>query len=118
VLTAADQWQNSACDCQLWTFQSQSGGAWTLQNVHSSLKLDVSNSSTSAGAGVVQNSTSGGNSQKWTLTSAGGGYYKLVNVGSGLLAGVAQSSTANGASVIQWNDVGVDDQLWKIVRVN
>ncbi|MGW1563904.1 RICIN domain-containing protein [Streptomyces sp. NPDC002144] len=116
--TAADQWQNSACDCQLWTFQSQSGGAWTLQNVHSALKLDIGNASTAAGAALVQTSASGGASQKWTLTSAGGGYYKLVNVGSGLVAGVAQSSTANGASVIQWNDVSVDDQLWKIVRVN
>lgn len=116
--TAADQWRNSACDCQLWTFQSQSGGAWTLQNVHSGLRLDVSNSSTSAGAAVVQNTASGGNSQRWTLTSAGGGYYKLVNAGSGLPAGMAQSSTADGASVIQWNDVGVDDQLWRIVRVN
>ncbi|MEU0030582.1 RICIN domain-containing protein [Streptomyces sp. NPDC006335] len=116
--TAADQWQNSACDCQLWTFQSQSGGAWTLQNVHSGQKLDVSGSSTAAGAAIVQNTASGGNAQKWTLTSAGGGYYKLGNVGSGLVAGVAQSSTANGASVVQWNDVNVDDQLWKIVRVN
>ncbi|MDX2546818.1 RICIN domain-containing protein [Streptomyces sp. WI04-05B] len=115
---AADQWQNSACDCQLWTFQSQSGGAWTLQNVHSNLKLDVGNSSTSAGAAIVQNTSSGSTSQKWTLTSAGGGYYKLVNTGSGLLAAVAQSSTANGAAVIQWNDAGIDDQLWKIVRIN
>ena len=116
--TAADQWQNSACDCQFWTFQSQSGGAWSLQNVHSGLKLDVANSSTSAGAAVVQNTASSGTFQKWTLTDAGGGYYKLVNQGSGLTAGVAQSSTANGAAVIQWNDVSVDDQLWKIVRVN
>lgn len=116
--TAADQWQNSACDCQLWTFQSQSGGAWSLQNVHSGLKLDVAGSATSAGAAVVQNTGSGATSQRWNLTAAGGGYYKLTNVGSGLLAGVAQSSTANGAAVVQWTDVGVDDQLWKVVRVN
>ncbi|MEU0414473.1 RICIN domain-containing protein [Streptomyces griseorubiginosus] len=116
--TAADQWQNSACDCQLWTFQSQSGGTWTVKNLHSGLYLDVAGSSTSAGAAVVQNAASGGTSQKWTLTDAGGGYYKLVDQGSGLTVGVAQSSTANGASVIQWNDVSVDDQLWKIVRVN
>ncbi|WP_042406677.1 RICIN domain-containing protein [Streptacidiphilus carbonis] len=116
--TAADQWQNSACDCQLWTFQSQSGGAWTLTNVNSRLNLDVGNGSASAGAAIVQNTANGGNSQKWTLTDAGGGYYKLANVNNGLLAGVAQSSTANGAAVIQWNDVSVNDQLWQIVRVN
>ncbi|MGW5663223.1 RICIN domain-containing protein [Streptomyces sp. NPDC003758] len=116
--TAADQWQNSACDCQLWTFQSAGGGAWTMKNVHSGLYLDISGSSASAGAALVQNTSSTAASQQWTLTSAGGGYYKLVNGGSGLLAGVAQSSTANGASVVQWNDVSVDDQLWKIVRIN
>ncbi|MGQ4390059.1 RICIN domain-containing protein [Streptomyces sp. SAS_270] len=115
---AADQWQNSACTCQLWTFQAQSGSAWTLHNAHSNLSLDVSNASTSAGAALVQNTSSAANSQKWTLNSAGGGYYKLVNAGSGLVAAVAQSSTANGAAVIQWGDAGIDDQLWKIVRVN
>ncbi|MET7702422.1 RICIN domain-containing protein [Streptomyces sp. NPDC005485] len=115
---AADQWQNSACACQLWTFQAQSGGAWTLHNAHSNLSLDVSNASTSAGAALVQNTSSAANSQKWTLNSAGGGYYKLLNAGSGLVAAVAQSSTANGATVIQWGDAGIDDQLWKIVRVN
>jgi hypothetical protein len=114
----ADQWRNSACDCQLWTFRSAGGGAWTLKNVHSNLYMDINNASTAAGAAVVQNTSTGGNSQKWTLTDAGGGSYKLVNAGSGLLVGIAQSSTADGASVIQWNDVGVDDQLWKIVRVN
>ncbi|WP_329600078.1 RICIN domain-containing protein [Streptomyces pseudovenezuelae] len=114
----ADQWHNSACDCQLWTFQSQSGGAWTLQNAHSNLRLDIGNASTATGAAVVQNTASAGSSQKWTLTGAGGGYYKLVNAGSGLVAAVAQSSTTDGAAVIQWGDAGLDDQLWKIVRIN
>jgi hypothetical protein len=116
--TATDQWQNSACDCQLWSFQPQSGGAWTIKNAHSGLYLDVDNASTTPGAAVIQNTASGGNSQKWNLTKAGGGYYKLVNVGSDLVAGVAHSSFDNGAAVIQWNDAGIGDQLWQVVRVN
>ncbi|MBC9730068.1 RICIN domain-containing protein [Streptomyces sp. TRM68367] len=118
VGTQADQWQNTACDCQLWTFQSAGGGAWALKNVHSGLFLDVSNSSTSAGAAVVQNSSSTAGSQKWTLTDAGGGYVKLVNSGSGLVADVSGASTANGGQVIQWSDTGGNNQLWQIVRVN
>jgi hypothetical protein len=114
----ADQWQNTACDCQLWTFQQQSGGAWTLRNVHSGLDLDVSGASTAAGAAVVQNAASGGSSQQWTLLAEGNGSYKLVNVHSGLVAGVGGSSTANGAGVIQWNNISVNDQIWQIVRVN
>ncbi|MFI7500677.1 RICIN domain-containing protein [Streptomyces sp. NPDC049687] len=116
--TAAQQWQNSACFCQLYTFQSAGGGAWTIKNANSNLNLDIRNGSTTAGAAVVQNTPSAANSQKWTLTDAGNGYYELKNVNSGLNAGVAQSSTANGAAVIQWNDVNIDDQLWKIVRIN
>ncbi|MGW1030034.1 RICIN domain-containing protein [Streptomyces sp. NPDC002577] len=116
--TAADQWQNSACFCQLFTFQSAGGGAWTIKGVSSNLNLDIGSNSTAAGAAVVQNTPSTAASQKWTLTDAGNGYYKLKNINSGLSVGVAQSSTSNGASVIQWNDLNVDDQLWKIVRIN
>ncbi|MGW0425154.1 RICIN domain-containing protein [Streptomyces sp. NPDC003015] len=116
--TAVQQWQNSACFCQLYTFQSAGGGAWTIKNANSNLNLDIRSGSTAAGAAVVQNTPSTANSQKWTLTDAGSGYYKLKNVGSGFNAAVAQSSTANGAAVVKWNDLTIDDQLWKIVRIN
>ncbi|MFF4259749.1 RICIN domain-containing protein [Streptomyces sp. NPDC001663] len=113
----AGQWVNTANNCQLWTFQSVSGGAWTVKNVNSGLFLD-NNGSTSAGAAVVQNSSSGASSQKWTLTDAGGGYFKLVNSASGLVADVASASTANGALIVQSADNGADDELWQVVRVN
>ncbi|WP_406173742.1 RICIN domain-containing protein [Streptomyces canus] len=116
--TAAQQWQNSACFCQLFTFQSAGGGAWTIRNANSNLNLDIRSGSTTAGAAVVQNAPSTANSQKWTLTDAGNGYYELKNVGSGFNAAVAQSSTTNGAAVVQWNDLNIDDQFWKIVRIN
>ncbi|GAB2889371.1 hypothetical protein GCM10027074_67130 [Streptomyces deserti] len=116
--TAANQWRNSACTCQLFTFQSAGNGAWTIKNANSNLNLDISNSSTTAGAAIVQNTPSSADSQKWTLTDAGDGYYRLRNVNSTLVAGIAQSSTADGAPVVQWNSLNVDDQLWKIVRIN
>ncbi|TQE37312.1 ricin-type beta-trefoil lectin domain protein [Streptomyces ipomoeae] len=116
--TAADQWRNSACTCQLFTFQSAGGGAWTIKSVNSNLNLDIRDSSGTAGAAVVQNTASSADSQKWTLTDAGNGYYRLRNVNSTLVVGIGQSSTADGAPVIQWNSLDVDDQLWKIVRIN
>ncbi|GAB2889366.1 hypothetical protein GCM10027074_67120 [Streptomyces deserti] len=116
--TAANQWRNSACTCQLFTFQSAGNGAWTIKNVGSSLNLDIRNSAGTAGAAVVQNTASSADSQKWTLTDAGDGYYRLRNVNSTLVAGIAQSSTADGAAIVQWNSLNVDDQLWKIVRIN
>ncbi|MCL8011229.1 RICIN domain-containing protein [Streptomyces sp. AS02] len=116
--TAANQWRNSACRCQLFTFESAGGGAWNIRNVHSNLNLDIRDSSGTAGAAVVQNTASSADSQKWTLVDEGEGYYRLRNVNSTLVAGIAQSSTADGAAVIQWNSLDVDDQLWKIVRIN
>jgi hypothetical protein len=116
--TAADQWRNSACGCQLFTFQSAGNGAWTIKSVNSNLNLDIRNASSTAGEAIVQNTASSADSQKWTLTDAGNGYYRLRNVNSTLVAGVAQSSTADGAAVVQWNSLNVDDQLWKIVRIN
>ncbi|MDQ0584569.1 RICIN domain-containing protein [Streptomyces rishiriensis] len=116
--TATQQWQNSACFCQLFTFRSAGGGAWTIRNVNSNLNLDIRNGSTTAGAAVVQNTASTANSQKWTLTDAGNGFYELKNVGSGFNAAVAQSSTSDGAAVVQWNDLNIDDQFWRIVRIN
>lgn len=118
VGTAANQWRNTACACQLFTFQSAGGGAWTIKNVNSNLDLAIRDSSSAAGAAVVQNTASSADSQRWTLTDGGNGYYGLRNVNSALVAGVAQSSTADGAAVVQWGDAEPDDQLWKIVRIN
>ncbi|GAA0295135.1 MULTISPECIES: RICIN domain-containing protein [Streptomyces] len=116
--TAANQWQNTNCTCQLFTFQSAGSGAWNIKNTKSNLNLDIQGSSSAAGAAIVQNTASSADSQKWTLTDGGGGYYKLRNVNSTLVAGVTQSSTADGAAVIQWGSASLDDQLWKIVRIN
>ncbi|WNM35749.1 RICIN domain-containing protein [Streptomyces sp. Li-HN-5-11] len=114
----AGQWVNTACDCQMWSFQSTGSGAWKMKNVHSNLFLDVSGSSNAAGAAVIQNTSSTATSQQWTLTDAGNGYYKLVNANSGLEADVTSASTANGALIVQSTDTGNDSQLWKIVRIN
>ncbi|MFM9607435.1 RICIN domain-containing protein [Streptomyces niveiscabiei] len=74
---------------------------WTIKNARSSLNLDISGSSTTAGAALVQNTPSSAASQKWPLTDAGGGDVSLRNVNSALVAEVAQSSTSNGAAVVQ-----------------
>ncbi|WP_326585939.1 RICIN domain-containing protein [Streptomyces sp. NBC_00481] len=66
--TAANQRRDSACACQLFTFRSAGGGVWTIRNVNSNrnsnLNLDIRNSSSTAGAAVVQ-----GNSLSLTTSS-------------------------------------------------
>ena len=77
--TQADQWPDSVCGCQLWTFHAAAGGAWTLQNVNSGLDLDIANdansglvagvggSSATPGAGVIQWTNVDVNDQLWQI---------------------------------------------------
>jgi hypothetical protein len=76
--SAAHQWQNTACVCQLFAFQSAGSGAWTVKNVKSNLNLDLQDSSSAAGAAIVQNTASSAAAQTRTRTHAAGGYYKLA----------------------------------------
>jgi hypothetical protein len=65
--TAADQWRDSACSCQLFTFQPAGNGAWTIKNVNSNLNLDISGSSSTAGAAVVQWNSLTVDDQLWKI---------------------------------------------------
>ncbi|MCH5676551.1 RICIN domain-containing protein [Streptomyces gilvus] len=91
--TAADQWQNPACDCQLWTFQSQSGDAWTLQNVRSGLKLNIGNASTAAGAeGTGWERAERGLAPRW----AGDVYGSTGGMGAGVCGSVSAPGCGSG----------------------
>jgi alpha-glucosidase len=76
------------------------------------LYLDVSGSSTSAGANIVQWTSSGGASQQWSLAAVSGGYYNIVNRNSGLLLDVSGASNTAGANIIQWISTGGTNQQW------
>ncbi|HEX7733880.1 MAG TPA: RICIN domain-containing protein [Ktedonobacteraceae bacterium] len=71
-----------------------------IVNKNSGLLLDVSDSSTSTGANIVQEASTGGNSQQWSLVAASSGYYTIVNRNSGLLLDVSGGSTSTGAHLM------------------
>jgi hypothetical protein len=99
------------------TEQMVAGTYYNIFNVNSGLVLDVSGSSTSAGASIVQSTVSGAASQQWQLIATGAGYVTLVNRNSGLVLEVPGSSTTEGVQLDQQSSNGDTNQQWQIVSV-
>lgn len=92
-------------------------GNFELRNKASGLSLNVSGSSLSNSAAIVQAPLGGGTSGFWTITPTSGGYYQIKNVASGLLLNVAAVSGQPGAKLVQWpaGDLNPgNDQWWPV----
>ena len=72
-----------------------------IQNLASSLDLDVNAGSTAAGAAVVQSSAANATELQWRFVSTGNGSYRVENVKSGLDLHVSAGSTSNGGLIVQ-----------------
>jgi Ricin-type beta-trefoil lectin domain-like/Glycosyl hydrolases family 43 len=92
--------------------------SYHISNIHSSLLLDVTSASKTAGAQVIQWSNTNGTNQDWTLVSAGSGYFYITNKNSGLYLDVSSSSTATGANVVQWTSSSGTSQQWSLVAIS
>jgi serine/threonine-protein kinase len=86
------------------------------RNGHSGLCLDISGSSATSGAHLVQSTCSdtSDHAQFWRNedTAAGSGGYHFVNYHSGMCMGVAGSSPKSGAKVLQGNCSSNGTQIW------
>jgi len=114
-------WQNSwQLNVTAGTWQSgtssPSQSTYKLTDGKSSLVLDVKGSSTSSGAGIVQNSSTGVASQHWKLTAVGtsteGNVYTLTNANSGLCLAAPSGSTTKGVQLVQAACNGSSGELW------
>jgi Protein kinase domain/Ricin-type beta-trefoil lectin domain-like len=89
---------------------------YQYRNGHSGLCLDVSGSSATSGAYLVQSTCSdtSDHAQFWRNedTAAGSGGYHLVNYHSGMCMGVQGSSLKSGAKVLQGNCSSNGTQIW------
>jgi hypothetical protein len=108
-----------------WSIDSATGlwgdagsTSYHISSVKSSLLLDVTGSSKTAGAQIIQWNNNGGANQDWTLVSASGGYFFIVNKNSGLYLDVSSSSTSSGANIVQWTSSGGTSQQWSLVAVS
>jgi hypothetical protein len=118
--TAVTAWQNSwSLDVTTGTWTGDSnpaaGATDTLTNANSGMPMDVSGSSTSTGAAIVQNTASSGStSQQWQLAQVSGAsdVYTVRNVKSGLCLDVLNQSTTEGTGLDQWTCNGGTNQQW------
>jgi hypothetical protein len=86
--------------------------SYHVSNQNSGLLLDVTGASKTAGAQVIQATSTGGASQQWSLVAVSGGYYNIVNRNSGLALDVSGASKTAGANAIQWTNNGGTNQQW------
>ena len=78
-------------------------GTYEIQNVGSSLVLNVQADSTAEKAAIIQYPFFNGQTNSlWTFVPTSGGYYQIKNVNSGLVVNVMNQSGINGAPIIQW----------------
>ncbi|MGA0846253.1 MAG: RICIN domain-containing protein, partial [Luteolibacter sp.] len=87
-------------------------GTYRLVNQLSGRVLDVAESSTDAGSGLIQFDWTGNNNQRWKLQELENGCYQISAIHSGLSLDVFGSSLENGGSVIQWPYAGGANQQW------
>ncbi|WP_328946300.1 ThuA domain-containing protein [Streptomyces sp. NBC_00250] len=95
----------------------QAGKTYTLTNAGNSKAVDVSRSSATDGAAVVQYTATGSTNQKWKLTDAGNGTFTLTAQHSGKCLDVYGQSSADGAKLIQWACHTGANQKWKLESV-
>src|SRR5690348_8727385 len=90
--------------------------AYEIVNVNSGKALDVSGSSTTEGASVIQYTYHDGTNQQWYFKLIGTvnnqEVYEIVNMNSGQVLDVKGGSTADGTPVEQWENNGGANQQW------
>ena len=120
--TRAELYTDSEKDHQRWRLKpvdSDNGGFYNIENVHSAMSLEVVNYSKEPGAEIVQRPYGDGPlHRQWKLVPVAGktDVYKIENRNSGLVLDDAGGQTKAPAPVKQyrsWNDDG--RQQWKLV---
>jgi hypothetical protein len=92
------------------------GITFRLVNLKTGKALDVKDSSTTAGAALVQSPVSDRPSQLWTVRSAQGSL-QIVNALSGHSINIPRKSNANRQPLIQWTVAeGASNQSWVFSR--
>ncbi|MFD2934705.1 RICIN domain-containing protein [Spirosoma flavum] len=90
------------------------GAYYRFVNRKSGKVLDVSQSSLSNGASIIQWPSNGGNNQQWNITSAGTGTFTLTNRNSAKVLDVTNASLAQGTALIQYQNNNGLNQQWRI----
>lgn len=96
------------------------GKIYTIQNLGSSLTLDIENASNNNGANLQlwgSNTSTAATHRQWEIISVGDGFVRLKGVDSGKSLEISNGSNANGANAQQWAYQGTTHQEWEIISV-
>lgn len=93
-------------------------GIYYVQNVYSSLYLDVENGSAKDGANIRQWTLNGSDAQKFKFVSTGDGLYYILTGASGYKScvDVDSGSSNDGTNIIQWSYWGGNMQKYRVVK--
>ncbi|MEK4239706.1 hypothetical protein BSK65_19465 [Paenibacillus odorifer] len=114
------QWNfnwNSIVNDQKWYLEALGDGYYHIRNVESGDLLEVSESSTSDGANVIQWPDNGGWNQQWRIIPTNqdrGDSSYIINRGSGKYLDMSGQSTSDGGQAVQWDFNGGANQRWFI----
>ena len=84
---------------------------YNLVAQHSGQVAEIASASTTAGAGLIQWPSNGGQNQQFTLPDAGGGYVRIKARHSGLFL---QAGPTSGADITQQPDTNTAAQQWSV----
>ena len=120
--------RNDTSGYQQWRIISIGGGKYGLVNRGSAQAADVSGSSQSDNAVILQwdSDISNKTNQQWTLNVAdttkqefdSTKYYTIANVNSSKLMDVSGQSTTSGTGAVQFTASNSQTQQWKLVSLN
>jgi hypothetical protein len=90
--------------------------SYNIVNANSGMNLAVSANSTTAGAGIVQQTADNALDQEWQLVPVGDGTYKVVNRNSHLQ--LTAPSSSQGAQLTQNSDDNATDSHWRLTSTS
>lgn len=111
-------WPKKVTASQVWRIiPAGDKGYYYIINMNSKKYLGVGGSTTE-GASIQQEDSSGKTGQQWQIIDVGNEYHKIVNRKSGLAVEVAYGSNKEGATIDQRNYGDNESQQWQILPPN
>lgn len=109
-------WKSNNQSNQVFNFQRQDDGAYTIRAYHSDKVLAVSGINAKNGAPVVQWDDNGSANMRWIVQKAqDDSSYRIVSVDTGLCLDFASDSASAGVKCVAWEVTGAQKQAFSLV---
>lgn len=102
---------------QLWRFNEDESGYYTIYSVYDGTCLDVGNASTADGANLTTNVPSGHNAQKFYFTKSGDAYVMHTKLCGTVVDIPGDTGPYNGINVQMWSPWGGTNQQFVLYEV-